>query len=188
MTTSDIEVISLDNVEEKQDYPKFELPEWFTDKKVKYYKNISKRLYKLRFLHAESSKYFNKLSLVISIPSIIITAVSACGGFLSTSNHVNDNMKVPLNITMGVLGVVATMMHTISVSCKFSSRIDAHRKASDSYHRLYEKTINELSLPNEPDFHDKVEEEMIKTETQCAYFPPYNVHKLWNKVKHSEMN
>ena len=68
-------------------------PNWFSKKKYYFYKQVLNRLKKLRYIHSQSAKYYEKLNFRIFAPSISITAISGIASFLSTSDFIGNETQ-----------------------------------------------------------------------------------------------
>jgi len=159
----------------------YEYPQWFSKKKYRFYQKMLVRLKKLRYVHNRSSEYYASLHLKYTWPSIIITSLSGIASFLSTSDFVNPESKTGFGVSVGILASISTLMQTISGSCKFDTKSDAHRTVADEYDSLITKLKFEMEMPNEEDFTDKMEQEILTISNKCNYFPPQFIMDEWRK-------
>lgn len=160
-------------------------PEWFTKKKYKFYETVEFRLKKLRYIHSRSSEYYEKLNLWIFAPSISITALSSIGSFLSTSDFIGNSQSV-FGITVGVLASISAMLQSLASSCKYSAKAEAHRGAADQYNKLLVKLQFEMEMPNEENFTDQIEIDILEVHNKCNYFPPTFIIDEW-RMKQKRM-
>jgi hypothetical protein len=160
---------------------KYHYPDWFSKKKYVFYKKMLLRLKKLRYVHNRSSEYYSSLHMKYTWPSIIITSLSGIASFLSTSDFVDDQSRTGFGVSVGVLASISTLMQTISGSCKFDTKSDAHRTVADEYDSLITKLKFEMEMPNEEDFTDKMEQEILTISNKCNYFPPQFIMDEWRK-------
>ena len=63
-------------------------------------------------------------------------------------------------------------MQSIASTCKYSAKSEAHRAAADQYDKLLTRLQFEMEMPNEKDFIDSFEAEMLDVQNKCNYFPP----------------
>lgn len=160
-------------------------PEWFTKKKYKFYETVEVRLKKLRYIHSRSSEYYEKLNLWIFAPSISITALSSIGSFLSTSDFIGNNQSV-FGVTVGVLASISAMLQSLASSCKYSAKAEAHRGAADQYNKLLVRLQFEMEMPNEENFTDQIEIDILEVHNKCNYFPPTFIIDEW-RMKQKRM-
>lgn len=153
-------------------------PEWFTKKKYKFYETVEVRLKKLRYIHSRSSEYYEKLNLWIFAPSISITALSSIGSFLSTSDFIGNSQSV-FGVTVGVLASISAMLQSLASSCKYSAKSEAHRGAADQYNKLLVRLQFEMEMPNEENFTDQIEIDILEVHNKCNYFPPTFIIDEW---------
>ena len=161
----------------------YEYPEWFSKKKYFFYKKMLIRLQKLRYIHNRSSEYYTKLNYRIIGPSIIISALSGITAFLSTSDMMSDNTKTGFGISVGVFASVSTLLQSISGSCGFGNKSEAHSRAAEEYNKLLVKVKFEMEMPNEEDFTDKLESYILDIQNKCNFYPPQFIIDEWNKKK-----
>ena len=161
----------------------YEYPEWFSRKKYIFYKKLLKRLEKLRYIHNSSSEYYVKLNYRIIGPSIVITSLSGIASFLSTSELIDDTSKSAFGISVGVLAAISTLLQSISGSCGFGNKSEAHRTAAEEYNKLMVRLKFEMEMPNEEDFTDKIESDILNIQNKCNYFPPQFIVDEWAKKR-----
>ena len=147
-------------------------PEWVTKKHYKFFRKLQKRLLKLKYIHSEAAVHFERKNFYISAPSITITAISSIGSFLSTASFIAENTQNVFGISVGVLASISAMMQSIAASCKYNVKSEAHRTAADQYDRLLTRLQFEMEMPNEENFIDDFEKEILDVQNKCNYFPP----------------
>ena len=160
-------------------------PEWFTKKKYKFYETVEVRLKKLRYIHSRCSEYYEKLNLWIFAPSISITALSSIGSFLSTSDFIGNSQSV-FGVTVGVLASISAMLQSLASSCKYSAKAESHRGAADQYNKLLVKLQFDIEMPNEENFTDQIEIDILEVHNKCNYFPPTFIIDEW-RMKQKRM-
>lgn len=161
-------------------------PDWFTEKKYKFYKKMLERLKKLRYVHSQAGEYYSKLSMYVFGPSITITALSGIGSFLSTSDFVGDNGQTSFGIAVGVMASISTMLQSIASVCQYSAKTEAHRNAADEYNKLIVRLKFEMEMPDEPDFTNNLETQILDIQNKCKHIPPQFILNEWTKKKKSD--
>lgn len=147
-------------------------PEWVTKKHYKFFRKLQKRLLKLKYIHSQAAVHFEARNFYIFAPSIAITAVSSIGSFLSTASFISENTQNIFGISVGVLASASAMMQSLASACKYNVKAEAHRLAADQYDRLLTRLQFEMEMPNEKNFIDAFEKEILDVQNKCNYFPP----------------
>ena len=147
-------------------------PEWVTKKHYKFFRRLQKRLLKLKYIHSNAANFFERRNFYIFAPSITITAISSVGSFLSAASFIEEDTQNAFGISVGVLASISAMMQSIASTCKYSAKSEAHRAAADQYDKLLTRLQFEMEMPNEKDFIDSFEAEMLDVQNKCNYFPP----------------
>ena len=164
----------------KSDYS---YPEWYNARTHKFYKKLYKRINDLVEVHNASSNYFFKMQKYIFGPSIVITCLSGIGSFLSTSDLVEESSQNAFGITVGVLTSISTLLQSLGSAYRFSAKEDAHRMAAEEYNKLGVKLKFEMEMPNEEDFADNLEQQILEIQNKCNYFAPQHiVEKIRKKL------
>jgi len=167
-------------------------PEWYNLKKFIFYKKIYKRLKILVEIHSKSSDYYSKLDKYIFGPAIIISCLSGIGSFLSTSEFVDNRTQNIFGISVGIMSSITALIQSVGSTCRFSAKEEAHRHAAEEYNKLSVKVKFEMEMPNEENFQDKLEEEILNVQNKCNYFSPqfivdrYTKKKCTNKIIYIE--
>jgi len=164
----------------KDDY---EYPEWYNKKKYDFYKKIYKRLRLLINIHNESSIYYAKMDKYIFGPSILISCISGIASFMTTSSFVSDTNRNIFGIVVGVLSSISTLLQSTGSAYRFSAKEEAHRHAAEEYDKLGIKVKFEIEMPNEEDFTDKLEQEILEIQNKCRYFAPQFIMDKYKKSK-----
>ena len=147
-------------------------PTWVTKKHYKFFRKLQKRLLKLKYIHSQAAVHFEARNFYIFAPSIAITAVSSIGSFLSTASFISENTQNIFGISVGVLASASAMMQSLASACKYNVKAEAHRSAADQYDRLLTRLQFEMEMPNEKNFIDAFEKEILDVQNKCNYFPP----------------
>lgn len=160
---------------------KYKYPSWFSRKKLIFHDKMLKRLRKLRYLHARSSQYYDKMGVRLSAPSIFITSLSGIASFFSTSQYIDSDSQNAFGITVGVLASFASIFQAFSASCQYDVKREAHRTVAEQYNALIVKTKFEMEMPNEEDFIDNLEQSILDIQAKCNYFVPQFILDEWSK-------
>ena len=169
----------------KDDY---KYPEWYNLKKFLFYKKIYKRLKILVEIHSVSSNYYSKLDKYIFGPAIVISCLSGIGSFLSTSEFVDNRTQNIFGISVGIMSSITALIQSVGSACRFSAKEEAHRHAAEEYNKLSVKVKFEMEMPNEQDFQDKLETEILDIQNKCNYFAPQFIVDKYTKKKCSNNN
>ena len=60
--------------------------------------------------------------------------------------------------------------------------LEAHRAAAEEYNKMIIRLKFEMEMPNEEDFTDKLETEIIDIQNKCKYFPPQHIVSQYDKM------
>ena len=156
----------------KSDY---QYPDWYNARTHKFYKKLYKRINDLVEVHNASSNYYAQMQKYIFGPSIMITCLSGIGSFLSTSDLVEEKSQNAFGITVGVLASISTLLQSLGSAYRFSAKEDAHRMAAEEYNKLGVKLKFEMEMPNEEDFADNLEAQILDIQNKCNYFAPQHI-------------
>lgn len=161
-------------------------PDWFTEKKYHFYKKILDRLKKLRYVHSRAGEYYSRMSFYVFGPSIGITAISGIASFLSTSEFVDEQTQTAFGISVGVMASISTMLQSVASVCQFNAKNDAFRTAADEYNKLIVRVKFEMEMPDEPDFANDLEKNILEIQNKCKYLPPQFILNEWTKKKKND--
>lgn len=67
------------------------------------------------------------------------------------------------------------MMQTLGNTLKYSAKVEGYQLAGAEYSNLLTRIQFEFFDPNEEDFFDNVEGEILKINTNCKYYPLQSV-------------
>ena len=160
----------------------YEYPVWYNRKKYVFYKKIYKRLKTLIHIHNESSNYYSKMDKYIFGPSICISCISGIASFMSTTDLVNQTTQSAFGIGVGILASVTALLQSLGSAYRFSAKEESHRHAAEEYNKLGVKIRFEIEMPNEEDFTDKLEAEILDIQNKCRYFAPQFIVEKYNKL------
>ena len=151
---------------------KYIYPRWFTKQKYKFYEKLEERLKKLRYVHSRSAEHYEKMNVYVFGPSITITALSGIASFLSTSDFIETEARNGLGVTVGVLASISSMLQAIASASKYHAKIESHRSAAEQFNSLLTRLRFEMELPNEENFTDEIEKQILEIKNKCNFFPP----------------
>jgi len=158
-------------------------PDWFTEKKYQFYKKMLYRLKKLRYVNSRAGEYYSKLSMYIFGPSITITALSGIGSFLSTSEFIDQEAQTAFGITVGIMASISTMLQSVASVCQYGAKTAGHRNAADEYNKLIVRLKFEMEMPDEPDFTNDLETQILDIQNKCKNIPPQFILNEWTTKK-----
>lgn len=162
----------------------YKYPNWFNKKKYIFYNKILKRLQRLSVLHSQSSQYYEKMHFYIFAPSITITALSGIASFLSTSQYIDEGTQNAFGIGVGIVASISSVLQSLAGAFQYSAKQEAHRTVAEQYNNLIIIVKFEIEMPNEKDFTDKLEIQILDIQSKCNYFiPQFIIDKYDSKNK-----
>lgn len=161
----------------------YQYPEWFNKKKYIFYNKILERLQRLSYLHTRASQHYEKMNYYIFGPSITITALSGIASFLSTSQYISEGAQNGFGIGVGVVASVSSVLQSLAGACQFSAKTEAHRNVAEQYNNLIISVKFEIEMPNEEDFTDKLENQILDIQSKCNYFVPQFIVEEYEKQR-----
>ena len=165
---------------------RFIYPKWFTKQKYKFYEKLEDRLKKLRYIHTRSAEHYEKMNFYIFGPSISITALSGIASFLSTSDFIETEARNGLGVTVGVLASISSMLQALASASKYHAKIESHRGAADQFNTLLTRLRFEMELPNEENFSDDIEKQIIEIKNKCNFYPPQFIIDEYQTRQHNK--
>ena len=161
----------------------YKYPEWFNKKKYIFYNKILQRLQRLSHLHSRASQYYEKMNFYIFAPSITITALSGIASFLSTSQYISEGAQNGFGIGVGIVASISSVLQSLAGACQYSAKKEAHRTVAEQYNNLIISVKFEIEMPNEEDFTDKLEIQILDIQSKCNYFVPQFIVEEYD-IKH----
>ena len=161
----------------------YQYPEWFNKKKYIFYNKILERLQRLSYLHTRASQHYEKMNYYIFGPSITITALSGIASFLSTSQYISEGAQNGFGIGVGVVASISSVLQSLAGACQFSAKTEAHRNVAEQYNNLIISVKFEIEMPNEEDFTDKLENQILDIQSKCNYFVPQFIVEEYEKSR-----
>ena len=163
-------------------------PEITPAEKKQILEKLLQNLRKSRYIHNISGNYYKKLNMRFILPSIIITSISGMASFLSTAEFLDDNEKNGFSVLVGVFASVSTMLQAFSGAFGFDTKREMFLKAADDYDKLMSKVKFEIMYPNEENFIENVEKDIINIQNNCKFLPPDWVLEQWTTIKNEKNN
>jgi len=147
------------------------------------YNEFVEKLTDLKKIHVISAALYEKRNYGFVIPTIIVTAFGSIISFLSASSFLNENTRVILGITVGIIAIFSSVLQSFQSAFKYNTKSEMFRTAAEQYDRLIIKIKFELAKHNEKDFTDKFERKLLEIQNNCKYYPPQNVVDAYYKKK-----
>ena len=166
----------------------YKYPEWFNKKKYIFYNKILERLQRLSHLHSRASQYYEKMNFYIFAPSITITALSGIASFLSTSQYISPGAQNGFGIGVGIVASISSVLQSLAGACQYSAKKEAHRTVAEQYNNLIICIKFEIEMPNEEDFTDKLEIQILDIQSKCNYFVPQFIIEDYDKKKNKNIH
>ena len=152
-----------------------------SEKHLELLKDSKDRLNELKWVHARSAQYYDKMNNLFVLPTILITSISGIASFLSTSSIINEDTKTTFGISVGVMASISSLLQSMSSAYKFGTKAEMHRTAAEEYNKLIVKISFEIADPNESKFIENLESKLLEIQSNCKYFPPQNICDKYNK-------
>jgi len=143
-----------------------------------FFKKYKDRLVRKKEIYILSSEIFQKKSLFLTIPSILITCTMSIISFLSASTYFSENIRIMLGLIVGCLGSIGSLMQSFQSALNYNLKAESFRSAAENYDKLITKIKFELYNHDEKDFIDNLEKEVLKISADCKYFPPQSVKNM----------
>jgi hypothetical protein len=146
-------------------------------------KGIAERSNCMRWLHTESSQYFETLNFYFTIPNVIISTLNGSFTMSLTSLFPDISAQKSATTIIGLVSIFSAVLITMNQYVKSQQMMEAHRAASISYGKLYRIIMNELALrrdqrTNGLDFLKLVRIEIDRLENTAPSIPPFIIKKF----------
>jgi hypothetical protein len=125
-----------------------------------------------RYAYTQASQYYQKLSYMLSIPSIMCALVTSVLSLISTSVVVTPTEVVYLQLVIGLCGSISSVLQSVQSSLAWGSRSTAFRSAAMQYDHILIRLRFEHQMPDEPEFLTKMETRMLEIRSQCHFMLP----------------
>lgn len=143
-----------------------------------FYTQLQARILRDRDTHIHSSQYYHRLYLYVTIPTVVLTTFSSILAFVSTSTFVNETDRQLLSLTVGVLGIIASLVQSVTNTLAYGTRAQSFMSAARQYDQLVVKIIFEIETQDEADFMQMIEKRLLDIRAQCEHYPPPHIMAL----------
>jgi len=128
----------------KEEMHRHTLKEWTDDIEI-LLKNISEKCQIWREPHMKTHSIFKKKYYRLTIPVIVLSSITGGANLSlgSISTSANNNI---INLVIGAIGIIISILSTLNNIFSFSKRKDEHYRASNDWYRLHRLIKTELSL------------------------------------------
>jgi len=133
------------------------------------------RIQALQDLHYHCADTYNRYNMYLFIPSITISTMASIASFLTASDYIDDDTRNIFSVSVGIMTVFSSMMQSFSNTLKYPAKVEGHQLAADEYSKLLTRLQFEYINPNEEDFFNKMEEEILRIKNNCKYYPLQSV-------------
>jgi hypothetical protein len=146
-------------------------------------KGIAERSNCMRWLHTESSQYFDNLNFYFTIPNVVISTLNGSFTMSLTSLFPDPATQKSATTIIGLISIFSAVLITMNQYVKSQQMMEAHRAASISYGKLYRIIMNELALrrdqrTNGLEFLKMVRVEIDRLENTAPTIPPFIIKKF----------
>lgn len=151
---------------------------------LSFYKEKKKYINRLKYLNGKASTYYNYKHLRLYLPSIIISGLSSIMSFLASSKEFDDDITFLFTVMVGVFTTIVSILQSIASVTNDSMKSKLHREAYENYDKLLTKLSFEIILPNEKNFINNLEKEILKIKSKCKYpIPQFLIKNYDSKIK-----
>lgn len=144
-----------------------------------FYQKFIDKINNKKNIHIKAAQYYENKSKYFSIPTILLSSITSIGSFINSSELFNNNQKLYISLIIGIIGGCSTLLQSCNNNLKLDAKAEMFRNAADQYENLITKIQFETEFPNEKDFVNKLEKEILKIQNNCKYFPPDFLLKLY---------
>ena len=102
-----------------------------------------------QWLHTQSQVHFENLNFFLTIPSIVLSAITGSVTIGLSSLFPESGSQTVVTTVLGAITISSGILTTINQYIKSASLAEAHRAASLTYGKLYRLILTELSLRRE---------------------------------------
>ena len=146
-------------------------------------KGIAERSNCMRWLHTESSQYFDSLNFYFTIPNVVISTLNGSFTMSLTSLFPDPATQKSATTIIGLISIFSAVLITMNQYVKSQQMMEANRAASLSYGKLYRIIMNELALrrdqrTNGLEFLKLVRMEIDRLENTAPSIPPFIIKKF----------
>ena len=100
-------------------------------------------------------------------------------------HHETQNM---FGIGVGILSAISSLLQSVGSSFRFSAKEESHRVAAEEYNKLCVKLKFEMEMPNEENFIEKLEADILEIQNKCNYFVPQFILDKYKQIIQNKKN
>jgi len=148
------------------------------------YTDFLTKLEELKVIHINTSVFYEKRNNCIFIPTIVMTAIGSVISFLSASMYFNNDVRIALGLSVGIITILSSLLQTLQKAFKYKTKAEIFRNSAEQYDLLLIQIKFELTRHDEKDFIVNFEKKLLEITSNCKYFPPRHIiDKYENKLK-----
>ena len=133
-------------------------------------KQIHGQIQTNRNVYINNAQQFERLSLCLTIPSILLTSCASIVSLFISS--VAPETQNTLIMGLGIVGILSTLIQSCNTNLKFGTKAEMFRSAAEQYDQLLIKIQFERVNHNEKHFIDNLEKRLLEIQSTCKYYPP----------------
>lgn len=138
-----------------------------------FYTRIRDRITRDRDIHVISAQHYHRQYVYMTIPVVLLTTMGSIVSFVySTALVHDDRTRSLLSVSVGVMGIMSTMIQSVQATMAFGVRAKAFESAARQYDLLIVQLTFEIEDPDEVDFIKTIEQRLIDIRAQCEFYPP----------------
>jgi hypothetical protein len=146
-------------------------------------KGISERSNCMRWLHTQSTLYFDSLNFYFTIPNVVISTLN--GSFTMSLNSLfpEQGSQRAATTIIGLISILSAVLITMNQYVKSQQMSESHRMAGLAYGKMHRMIVNELSMrrdqrSNSMDFLKIIRTEQDRLESMSPSISPRIINKF----------
>ena len=132
-------------------------------------KQIHEQIQTNRDIYINNAQQFDRLSLCLTIPSIVLTSCTSIVSLCISS--VSPETQNTLIMGLSIIGILSTLIQSCNTNLKFGTKAEMFRSAAEQYDQLLVKIQFEQANHNEKHFIDNLEKRLLEIKSNCKYYP-----------------
>eukprot|EP00944_MAST-04C_sp_MAST-4C-sp1_P003628 g3628.t1 len=143
-------------------------------------RNLLKELKEMGKIYTLCGDYYARINHWLTLPTIIITAMSGFVSFLGGSTGVPNEWKQWIAVTVGFMATLATILGGFQSTFKWGSKSDMFLQAAQQL-LILEGKLNFCIMSDEDSLKDieVIQETMLDIAKGMRFFPPQQLVKAW---------
>ena len=143
-------------------------------------RNLLKELKEMGKVYTLCGDYYARINHWLTLPTIIITAMSGFVSFLGGSTGVPNEWKQWIAVTVGFMATLATILGGFQSTFKWGSKSDMFLNAAQQL-LILEGKLNFCIMSDEDSLKDiqTIQETMLDIAKGMRFFPPQQLVKTW---------